>query len=170
MRVLALGDQSQRSMYFPEDTEYVDELPYEAALLASTLQTVQRTQVTQVLQTLYDDLPDGGRLVVTVPSLEWACTEIVTKADISLGAYMSIYGTEGEPFLTGFTLLWLRRCMEEAGFVIVEARTESFKMRFTMGEIKTEEIAKQHIAIGVKHQVDPKLALDWMEKKAEVAA
>lgn len=164
MRVLALGDVSQRKTYFQEGTEYVNETPYEVALLASVLQTLPRTKVPEALETIYKDLPDGGRLVVTVPSLEWACTEFATKNDPGLGAYMSIYGTEGEPFLTGFTLLWLRRCMEEVGFAVVEARTETFKMQFTMGELKTEEMAKQHVAIGVKRQVDPRLALDWMQQ------
>jgi len=165
MRALALGDVSQRELYFPDGTEFVDQVPYEAALLASVLQTLPRDQVQKALQRLYNDLPDGGRLIVTVPSLEAACRDIVTKDEISLASYISMYGVEGEPHLSGFTLLWLRRCLEEVGFVVVDAHTQDFKMQFTMGNIKVEEPAKQHIAIGVKRKVDAQAQIDWMEEE-----
>jgi len=162
MRVLALGDVAQRETYFPNGVEYVNESPYEVALLASTLQLLPRTQVLVALKTLYDDLPDGGRIIVTVPSLEWACRDIVTKDEISLSAYISIYGVEGEPHLSGFTLLWLRRCLEETGFIVVEARSMDFKMKFKLGAISTLEDATQHIVIGVKRQIDAEAQVDWM--------
>jgi len=162
MRVLAIGDTTQRERYFPSDAEYTDVGPFDAALLASTLQTIPRTQVQIALSNLYEELVDGGRIIVTVPALDWACRDIVTQNDISLGAYMSIYGTEGQPHLSGFTMLWLRRCLEEVGFIVVEAHTEQFKMQFTMGAVKKEEKAKQHVIIGVKHQVDAAAALDWL--------
>jgi hypothetical protein len=162
MRVLALGDVSQRDMFFPDDVEYVNEAPYEAALLGSVLQTIPRNKVQSALQTLYDDLPDGGRLVVTVPSLEWACRNVVTQPDISLAAYISMYGVEGEPHLSGFTLLWLRRCLEEVGFIVVEARSMGFHMQFKVGLLTNQEEATQHIAIGVKRQVDAEKQIDWM--------
>jgi hypothetical protein len=163
MRVLGLGDVSQRQTYFPDDTEYVNETPFEAALLASVLQTLPRNQVQKALQSLYDELPDGGRLIVTVPSLEFACREVVTKNDISLAAYLSLYGMENEPHLSGFTLLWLRRCLEEVGFIVVQARTEHFKMSFKSGELLVEEPAVQNIVIGVKRQVDAEKQIDWIE-------
>jgi|SRR3990170_1292234 len=166
MRVLALGDESQKSRYFPDDVEFVDEGPFDAVLLASTLQTIGRNQVQIALKKLYEDLVDGGRIVVTVPALEWACRQIVSEEEIGLGAYISIYGTEDQPFLAGFTMLWLRRCLEEVGFIVVEARTETFKMLFAIGELKKEEHAKQHIAIGVKREPDPKLALEWLDDKS----
>lgn len=170
MKVLAIGDKTQRERYFPEDAEYVEVGPFDACLLASTLQTVPRRQVQAALTTVYDELVDGGRIIVTVPALEWACREVVAEADISLGAYISIYGTEKEPFLSGFTILWLRRCLEEVGFIVVEARTEQFKMLFDFGALKKEERAKQHVIIGVKHAVDAKAALDWVEVAEPVAA
>ena len=174
MRVLAIGDPTQRSMYFTDDTEFVNEEPFEAALLASVLQTLPRNKVQEALENIYNLLPDGGRIIVTVPSLEWACRNVVTQNDISLAAYIAIYGVEGEPHLTGFTLLWLRRSLEEAGFIVVEARSEGFKMQFKMGALKTEEPASQHIAVGIKRKIDELKAIDWMDEavpagKIEVA-
>lgn len=164
-RVLALGDMSQTGMFFTnEGVEYVDTGPFDAILLASHLQTVKRHQVPKVMSELYKELVNGGRIIVTVPSLEWACREVCTQNDISLGAYLSIYGTESENYLCGFTMLWLRRCLEEAGFIIVEARTQTFKLNIHIGNVTKEEKAKQHVIIGVKREIDLEKALEWMDE------
>jgi hypothetical protein len=133
-------------------------------LLASHLQVLKRHMVSKAIQTLYEELVDGGRLIITVPSLEWACRQVVTQNDIPLSAYISMYGPEGEAYLCGFTMLWLRRAVEEVGFVVVEARTESFRMHLTIGKDQIEEKAKQHVVIAVKRQVDPEIALKgWLK-------
>ena len=163
MKALVLGDKSQANIFFREqDVEYVNEGPFDAILLASHLQIVQRQNVSTVIQALYDELVDGGRMIITVPSLEWACRQVCVENDIPIEAYISIYGLEKEPYLCGFTMLWLRRALEEAGFIILEARTDWFRMHITIGEQKVENKAKQHIIIAVKHQPDPQKALEWL--------
>ncbi len=165
MRALVLGDKSQSNIFFREqDVEYVNQGPFDAILLASHLQIVRRKDVTQVIAKLYDELSDGGRIIVTVPSLEWACRQIATQNDVPLNAYVSIYGTGEEPYLSGFTMLWLRRALEEAGFIILEARTESFRLRLTFGDQPLEDKAKQHVVIAVKRQPDPQKALEWLNE------
>jgi hypothetical protein len=165
MRVLSLGDQSQREMFFRgQQVDYVNEGPFDAVLLASHLQVLKRHQVPQAISKLYEELVDGGRIIVTVPSLEWACREVITQNDIPLSAYISMYGPEGEAYLCGFTMLWLRRALEEAGFIILEARTENFRMHLTIGQDRVEEKAKQHVVIAIKRAVDPEIALKgWLK-------
>src|SRR3972149_9040633 len=112
MKALVLGDKSQANIFFREqNVEYVNTGPFDAILLASHLQIVQRNQVAKVIQILYDELVDGGRFIVTVPSLEWACRQVCTQNDIPLAAYLSIYGEETVPFLSGFSMLWVRRAL-----------------------------------------------------------
>lgn len=163
MKALVLGDKSQVGIFFRGDeVEYVNEGPFDVVLLASHLQVLKRHQVPQAIQRLYDELNDGGRIIVTVPSLEWACRQVVVQNDIPLAAYISLYGTESENYLCGFTMLWLRRALEEVGFIVVEARTETFRMTITIGKDKIESPAKQHVIIAVKRQVNPRKALEWL--------
>jgi hypothetical protein len=165
MKALVLGDKSQAGIFFREaNVEYVNEGPFDAVLLASHLQVLKRHQVPQALKTLYEELVDGGRIIITVPSLEWACRQVCTQNDIPISAYISIYGTESENYLCGFTMLWLRRAMEEVGFILLEARTETFRMNLTIGTDKLEDKAKQHVVIAIKRQPDPVLALEgWLK-------
>jgi hypothetical protein len=163
MKALVLGDKSQAGMFFRgQDVEYVNEGPFDAILLASHLQIVQRQHVATVIQQLYDTLNDGGHFIVTVPALEWACRQICTQNDIPISAYISIYGLEKEPFLSGFSMLWIRRVLEDVGLIILEARTETFKMHMTIGETTVDDIAKQHVVRAVKHAPEPQKALEWL--------
>ena len=163
MKALVLGDKSQASLFFREqEVEYVNEGPFDAILLASHLQIVQRQNVEKVIGTLYDELVDGGRMIVTVPDLEWACRQVCTQNDIPIAAYICLYGLEKEPYLSGFNMLWLRRALESVGLIVVEARTETFKMHMTIGEQKVEDKAKQIIIIAIKRQPDPQKALEWL--------
>lgn len=163
MKALVLGDKSQANIFFREqDVEYVNEGPFDAILLASHLQVVQRQNVATVIKALYEELVDGGRIIVTVPSLEWACRQVCTQNDIPIAAYISLYGLEKEPYLSGFTILWLRRALEEVGFIILEARTETFRMHITIGDKPLEDKAKQHVVIAIKRQPDPQKALEWL--------
>ncbi len=165
MRVLALGDKSQAAMFFGEDAEYINETPFEAVFLGSHLQTVQRHQVVTVLEKLAVELPDGGRIIATVPSLEWACKEIVIRdpEELGLAPYISIYGTEEELCKCGFTMAWLRLCFEEVGMLVVSATSEWFTMHIGMGEASKEERAMQHVIIALKREKDPKDALTWLK-------
>jgi len=167
MRVLVLGDTEQAKMFFKDDAEYVNEGPFDSILLATHLQTIQRQFVVPVLSKLAAELVNGGRIIITVPSLEWACKEIATNLDnMGLGPYTALYGLAGVPYMCGFTMPWLRMALEEAGFVVIEARSDFYTLKFKMDDdIEVTERAQQHIAIGLWSKKDPAQAIDWIGGK-----
>ena len=164
MRVLILGDIEQGKMFFEDDVEYANQGPFDCILLATHLQTVQRQHVVQVLSKLADELVDGGRIIATVPALEWACKEIAANLDnMGLAPYTALYGMSDVPYLCGFTMPWLRMSFEEAGLTVIEARSDFYTLKFLLeGDIEATERAQQHIIIGLWHKKDPAQAIDWM--------
>ena len=164
MKVLLLGDVEQGKMFFEDDVEYANQGPFDCILLATHLQTIQRQNVVQVLTKLAAELVDGGRIIATVPALEWACKEIAAHLEsMGLAPYTAIYGMAETPNMCGFTMPWLRLSFEEAGLTVIEARSEFYTLKFLIdGDTEVEERAQQHIIVGLLHKKDPAQAIDWM--------
>ena len=81
---------------------------YDVIMLDHLINQAKRGQVGEILRFFMGKLVDGGQMVITVPSLEWACKQIAAKDDAPVMAYLSVYGTDEEPHLCGLTLNWLR--------------------------------------------------------------
>ena len=96
-------------------------------------------------------LKDGGEIHILVPSLEWACREILSEQP-SPAVYGQLYAGQVNTWdvhLTGFTMRKLRALFEKAGVAVHTARTGVYHIRVgSVGEFPAE----QHYIAGVKGQ------------------
>ena len=150
MRVLAYRGADRALELWPGAEIAADAKPepntYDAVYFENLLPEMTRRQVGPALKLLYDSLVMGGEIVIVVPSLEWACRVIATQDEPPLTAYASLYGDDGEPFLCGFTMRWLRAECERAGFKTVEAFDREYEV--TAGEKKLRGVS--HVWRGVR--------------------
>lgn len=152
MKVLVKGDWSQAKIIFPKDADFITgDLghipPYDAAFLGHYLPTFKQHECVVYLKEIYPMLKNMGEIWVTVPSLEWAAREIVTKDNPSIITPFMIYGTEEEPYRCGFTLFWLRVVVQGAGFIVRKAVQEVYKI----GVDDEKFDAVQNLVIGMKY-------------------
>ena len=154
MKVLVKGDWSQASTLFPQDSVFDDtgeNPPYDAAFLGHYLQTLNLSDVVPYLKELALLLDVGNEIWVTVPSLEWAAREIVTKDEPSVIIPLLIYGAVSDPHHCGFTMMWLRVALENAGFTTRKAVQEGYQLNIDgIGEY----MAVQNLVIGMKYDVE----------------
>lgn len=133
MKVLAYRGADRALELWPGAEIAADAKPepagYDAVYFENLLPEMTRRQVGGALKLLFDSLKMGGEIVIVVPSLEWACRVIATQDDPPLTAYASLYGDDGEPFLCGFTMRWLRAECERAGFQTVEAFDREYEVQ-----------------------------------------
>ena len=123
---------------------------YDVILLDHLINQAKRGQVSELLHFFMGKLADDGEIVITVPSLEWACKQIATKDDAPIMAYISVYGTDEEPHLCGLTLNWLRIACETAGYFTIQAYGERYTIRIN----DKEEQAMQNVYIGIKKKAE----------------
>lgn len=120
MKVLCYVGEEKALKIWPDAELYQDNPPendkYDGVYLENFLNQLPSHDVTPALKLFLDALKPGGKIVVAVPSLEWACREIV-KSEPNPLAYIAIYGQRGEYSLSGFTLAWLRKGCEDVGFL-----------------------------------------------------
>lgn len=107
-----------------------EEGKYDGVYLENFMQQLLRREIGPALRLFYRTLKPGGKIVIAVPSLEWACREIATKDKPSELAYPSIYGDDENLHRCGFTLLWLRNACEAAGFETKEAYGQDILAEF----------------------------------------
>jgi hypothetical protein len=154
MKVLVKGDWSQAHTIFPQDSVFDDigkNPPYDAAFLGHCLQMLNLSEVVPYLKEVADLLGELAEVWVTVPSLEWAAREIVTKDEPSVVIPLALYGPTSDPHRCGFTLMWLRVAMEGAGFTTRKAVQEAYQLNIDgIGEY----MAVQNSVIGMKRNVE----------------
>ncbi len=90
--------------------------PFDQIFLTGALERSPREQVVDLLKVYRLLLAELGELHVRVPSLEWAAKEIAVNDQPSRLAYHWLYGTQEAPHRCGFTLLWLRLALLNAGY------------------------------------------------------
>jgi SAM-dependent methyltransferase len=153
LKVLVQGDTERaRKRYAAEGWDFFDQAPpfedesYDIIVLDHLLPQARRRQVGDILRLYRRALKPGGQIIIIVPSLEWACTKIATVDDPSIMTFMSIYGDDENPFLCGFTLLWLRLEVARSGFQVVAASGEWY-MATVAGK---EEEVMQDVVTGIK--------------------
>lgn len=129
-RVLVIGEDP--GILFGEDVEVYrrpdfvemelgEEDKFDQIYLTGALECIPREQVVDTLAKLGPILAELGELHVRVPSLEWACKEIASVDSPNALAYRWLYGTTDRPHRSGFTLLWLRLAMLNAGYNVRKA-------------------------------------------------
>jgi hypothetical protein len=154
-RVQVFGDGAQSKQLFENvEVEYVDNDP-DIVVMEHTLQLMPRNEVVQYLTETKRSLPEGGQIMITVPSLDWACRKIVQEEEPDFAVYYSIYGLDGNTFKCGFTLYWLRLAVQAAGFRIEKAVSEPYQM----GINGQPQQAFQHLVVGRKITSDPAEAI-----------
>lgn len=92
-------------------------------------------------------LKPGGELHVVVPSLEWACREVLSE-NPSPAVYPQLFAgqmNEWDVHLTGFTMRKLRQLFEKAGLNVGIARTGIYHI--VVGQLGEFE-ALQHYIVG----------------------
>lgn len=118
--ILILGDADAPSGA-TVDREIVHGKKYDQVWLIDQLPLLRREKVIEYLREVWHDMKPNGALIVTAPSLEWAAQEIMTKDQPGLAVYWTIYGGGERKYNSGYTLLWLRAALHEAGFAVTQA-------------------------------------------------
>lgn len=149
-KVLAYGPIDEAEELFPGADIYQDNPPeegkYDAIYLQNMLQQMRRKAVPIGLAMFFKALKPGGTIHIIVPSLEWACRQIAAKDDPSRLAYPTLYGTDEDLHLSGFTLKWLRAECELAGFKTQEAYSQEYTV-----EVNEEKVVgRGNIYIGMR--------------------
>lgn len=152
VKVLALGDVNRiRTRYEAPGIEIIEEFPpadnaYDMVIMDHVLQLATREQVPPLIKRFNKALKVGGDMIIIVPSLEWAATQIATMDDPPAAAYVSIFGTDREQNLSGMTLHWLRFLAEKNGLHVKHAMGEWYVARIGGNEVKM----MQNMVIGTK--------------------
>lgn len=122
---------------------------FDGVLASHVLEHFSYWKTEEVLQGWIDCLKPGGALHVLVPSLEWACREVLSERP-SPAVYAQLYAgqiNQWDVHLTGFTMRKLRQLFAKLGLSVNVARTGVYHLRVgQMGEFE----AMQHYIVGVK--------------------
>jgi hypothetical protein len=114
----------------------------------NVLQRFSYMTILNVLKGWEECLVDGGELHVVVPSLEWACREVLHERP-SPACMISLFGGQGgdgSVHMSGFTMRLLRADFEKIGLSVFRARTGPVTM--TVGDV--EMTIEQHYIAGRK--------------------
>lgn len=136
---------------------------WDILLLSHVLEHVSLRSVQPVLHKCYDLLvaapeddpaSQSGILHILVPSLEWACEQILSE-NPSIITRLHIFGAQtdaGQYHKCGFTLLDLRAALTEAGFRIAKLKRGQYGVQVTPkeGAEPVVYLAEQLYAVGVK--------------------
>jgi len=120
----------------------------------NVLQRISYLSTLDTIKTWVDCLTEGGQFHLIVPSLEWACREVLhdRPSPACLIALFGGQGADGSTHLSGFTMRLLRADFEKSGLSVVKAQTIPYTM--TVIDSKTaqrkEWQMEQHYIVGVK--------------------
>jgi hypothetical protein len=121
---------------------------YDIVFANNVLQRFSYMAALNVLKGWEECLADGGELHVIVPSLEWACREVLHERP-SPACMISLFGGQGgdgSVHMSGFTMRLLRADFEKIGLGVFRARTGPV----TMGVNGVEMTIEQHYIAGRK--------------------
>jgi len=159
MSGLVWSNNNENAKLYFGDHEIVNDNPptrdYDGVYIDMLLQQAKRIEVSQFLQVFYNQMKPLAKIVVTVPSLEWACRMIATSDNPPASTYICIYGTDEEPHQCGMTVHWLRIVCEAIGFETYMTQAMPAKV-YVSGA--PEEI-QQNIYIGMKPLPRPEEAV-----------
>lgn len=166
-KVLILGDMRSKSRFVGDEFEFFHDVdptvdgPFDFIVLDHIIPQAKRSQVFPIIQLYANNLKEDGQLILVVPSLEWACKEIAKNEEPNPMAYISLYGSDAEPFACGMTLMWMRLVAEGAGLYVTKAGAEWYKAQIDDQPFD----AQQNVLVAVKPAVDtsPANAIEWVE-------
>jgi hypothetical protein len=160
MQKTVWSNNSETALAFFQDANVIFDNPpvstYDGVYLDMLLQQAKRIEVTQFLTVFFKGMTPGAKIVVTVPSLEWACKKVGGMDNPPATAYIALYGTDEQPHMCGLTIHWLRLVCEQVGFKTYAAY--SAKAEVVMGDHREDIL--QNIYIGEKPMPNPEDALD----------
>lgn len=160
MKVLAYSGEESAMLAFPDAQLYKDNPPqtdfYDGVYLENLLQQMLRREVVPGLRIFWNSLVVGGKIVIVVPSLEWACREVGTKDDPSPLAYLSIYGDDENPHLSGYTIMYLRKVCESVGFVTDTCYAQDYNVMIN----DTQHRGRSNVYTGFKRETSPESAIE----------
>jgi hypothetical protein len=125
---------------------------YDTILAYQQLQRVTNAAVMDTLKNWRNALKPGGELHIFVPSLEWACREILNE-ETSPMTFIHINGVQNNEenfWLSVFTMRRLRVDLPDAGFEVVTAKVGYYSMVIEGQEFRAE----QHYVVGRKVEDD----------------
>jgi len=149
MKVLKIVGDLDIKTDLPEDAEITTvklddymvsecEEQYDMILCVHVLQTLWAHQVGDVIKQMIGELKDRGELHIQVPSAELAAKAMLKNQTDPLAFYL-IWGTSNRPFHCGFTLLWLRAMVAQAGAIERYANVRIIKLQFNGSEENVPE-------------------------------
>jgi len=123
---------------------------YQIVYVSHVMEHIERDKVLNTFRNIAQALAPMGEIWVTVPSMEWAASEILAQRDgIHIQAH--IFGGQGNEWdyhKVGFTLKALRQMMDVCGLLVRKAYQAPFVISF-----KNEEYnCVQNVVIGLRYQ------------------
>lgn len=147
-KLLVLGDNPKRiAGEFPDHELHTSQLLVHSCQLDTiyaslVLQYTPYREVVAVLKEWAGLLKPGGQLYVTVPSLEWAATQIISEKPLPV-IMPFIYGNQGGPgqfARSGFMLPALRNLVALAGLEVREAGPFDATVQMGEDEYKVQQL------------------------------
>jgi len=118
---------------------------YDVVYCSHALQSINRTQVPVVIDMMKKRTKQGGELWLFTPSLEWAAGEILKNEPNPL-VQAVLFGFDNQN-RTGFTLLWLRALLENAGMITRRANQGPYQVNVN----DQVETLPQNIVIAMRY-------------------
>jgi predicted SAM-dependent methyltransferase len=147
-KLLVLGDNPKRiAEEFPDHELQTSQLLVSSCQLDTiyaslVLQYVPYREVVAALEEWARLLKPRGQLYITVPSLEWAATQIISGKPLPV-IMPFIYGNQGGPgqfYQSGFMLAALRNLVVAAGFEVREAGPFDATVQMGDEEYKVQQL------------------------------
>lgn len=121
---------------------------FDAVMANGVLQRFNYMEAPNVMAAWAKCLKDGGELHIIVPSLEWACREVLSESPspVCMVALYGAQGGDGSVHTSGFTMRLLRAHCARTGLNVTKARTADTAIDVNGTEYKLQ----QHYVCGVK--------------------
>lgn len=103
---------------------------YDVVVMAHSLQRLEPMDVPDTVKRLADAAKMLGEVWIITPSLEWATKES-EKESPSPALHYVLCGGKDDPHRCGFTIMWLRSLMAEAGLVTRQARHDVYTVEMS---------------------------------------
>lgn len=125
---------------------------FDIAVMSHVLEHIEFKRAMRAAFNVAQCLKMYGFMLVVVPSLEWACEQVLAGG-LDVVTFAMLYGgqeNEWDYHRSSFTLDWLREMYQELGFIEREAKTMEFFVVRTDDEGKRSIPALQNVYIGQK--------------------
>lgn len=145
MRVLKIIGKIDININVPEDAvittvsinDYLNtqyEEKFDFIFCVYVLQSLWTNKVGSAISKLVNDLAHMGELHIYVPAAEQAAKALIKGGDDPITFYQ-LWGTKEFPTHTGFTLVWLRALVVQAGALVRRANLSQFKLSYEDKEV-----------------------------------